>query len=374
MYASGPNVLDDESAKVLVNGAGKNSVMAPLFQQTPGTPYVYYQKVTMNDAKPTGLKMSSCLCFCDNTRSDMYTICDQSVASFKEVKSPMTGIVLELMPAVRQLGRHGSAWSVGNRVRGAIGNWIRVEAKFGFPQFQMRVEDQTVFLVGPDRDSDTKIPFCRGLFIEAMVDTDFSLLLGDRWEADSAAFYRNLKENHTFRSLDKSQLSKYFEARGTPFKPTKFAKVSWTMSHAFSDLWDILYHPRTPEILWEVNLLAGQPFEQLVEQDPDPQALVVELPKKMTTGMTYEVLCFLEEETEKAVYILAPSKRMDASEVVLAVVANYKWEAAPQDGQTTRKEDVDVIGFNGRSAFISFATKGEAKSSKIVDLSGLAVP
>jgi len=367
--------IEDGRAKILVDGAGKNSVMAPLYKQTPGTPYVYYQRVTMNDTKSTGLKMSSCFCFCDNTRTDMYTTCDQSIASYKEVKSPLTEIVLELMPAVRELGRQGSGGGLLRmKNRGAIGCWLRVEAKFGFPQFQMRVEDQTIFLAGNDRDSDQKIPICRGRFTEAMVDKDFSILTGDEWERDTAAFYSNVKENHNFRSLDKSQLSKYFDARGEPFKPTKFAKVSWMMSHAFSDLWDIMYHPKTPEMLWEINMLAGQAFEKLVEQDPDPQAVIVNLPKKMAVGITYEVLCFLEEEQNKAVYVLAPSGNMEATEIVLAVVANYKWEAAPKDGQTTRKEDVDLIAAAGRNYLVNFATKGETRSSKNVDLSSLVAP
>lgn len=365
----------EEKQKILVQGGGENSVMAPLSEQFPGTPVTHYEKLTMNDMKPKGLKMSSCFCIFDNTRSEMYTMCDQSVETMQQVKTPLVEIVLEMLPAVRQLGRDVSgAGLLHSKSRGGIGSWVRCETWFGFPRWMMRVEDSTIYLVGKDKLSMNKVPICRGKFVECHVDEDFNLLSGDRWEQDCDMFYDRTKNHHISRDLMHSQLHKYYESAQAPFTPTKCAKVTWMMSHAFSDLWEIIYHSKTPTLLWELNMLAGTEFQKLVQEDADPQAVSIQLPKKMTVGVTYEALCFLDERKKTSVYILIPKKSsMQASEVALAVFANYNWDAAPSDGQTIRSEDISILSAPGRLSLINFMN-GEAKSSKYVDFADLPEP
>jgi hypothetical protein len=365
---------DKGAGKVLVKGAGLNSVMAPLHEQTPGLPYTFYQKLVMNDMKPTGLKMSACFCVCDNTRTEMYTVCDQSIAEMKNVKTPLVELVLEMHPAARRLGREESGFGLLHRKsRGGIGSWVRAELSCGFPQWMMRVEEQNIYLVGNSQDSDQKVPICTARFIEAHVDQDFKLLTSDAWAQCCRRYYSNLVENHSSFKLVHSSLSKYYDSADKIFTPTKFAKVSWMMSHAYSDLWEIIYHGKVPELLWELNMLAGGDFEQLVSKDSDPQGVAVQLPKEMTVGETYESLCFVDKNAQRAAYVLAPEGKMQATEVVLAVFANYSWEGLLQDGQTIKRQDLDLLSTKGRAELISFAN-GETKTCKSVNLQELHRP
>merc|ERR1711862_358393 len=140
-------------------------------------------------------------------------------------------------------------------------------------------------------------------------------------------------EDHTKPKLAEwSSLAKHFDyspdyATKPKFTPTKFAEVTWMMSHAYADCWEIIYHAKIPEMLWEFNMQAGEAFADLVKEDPDPQAIAVSLPKGMDIGETYRAYCFLEESTKKAVYLVAPkADDMKVTDLVLVVVANYSWE------------------------------------------------
>ncbi|CAE7897052.1 unnamed protein product [Symbiodinium microadriaticum] len=84
------------------------------------------------------------------------------------------------------------------------------------------------------------------------------------------------------------------------------------------------------------------PFADLVQTDPDPQAIAISLPQKMEAGATYDCLCYLEEATKKAAYLLLPAGSSDPSTCVLCVMALYNWSNLPADGSTLSNEDVSL--------------------------------
>merc|ERR1712176_1171492 len=107
-------------------------------------------------------------------------------------------------------------------------------------------------------------------------------------------------------------------------------------------------------MLWEFNMKAGGVFAELVKEDPDPQAIAVTLPKKMTVAETYGASCFVDESTKKAVYMVYPAGETKASEVVLGIVANYSWENVPADGRTIFAEDMDLVSTKARNILMKW--------------------
>jgi len=157
--------------------------------------------------------------------------------------------------------------------------------------------------------------------------------------------------------------------------PNELKKVTWRMSYTYGDLWKVLYHARVPELLWDVNMLAGGAFAELVKTEPDPQAMAVNLPKGMAVGAVYDVYCFLEQDRKKACYMLVTEGGKLPSDCVLSVVAMYDWShTVPKDGKTLRSEDLELVGPSGRAHMINFALKGEAKTTKFLDMAKLLCP
>jgi len=354
-------------------GAGINSVMGPQCEQTAGTPFTFYQRVANADLKPTGLRLSACLAAMDNCRTDLFTTCDMSVESFRNVNDPFVEVAIELCPAVKKLSRESSRSGLLHKTnRGALLSWLRLEAVFGWPAFPMRSEETTIYLVGKDKQSSQREPLCTARFNEAFTDKDEERALqGDTWVEASLKFWASVAENHTVSRLSERRLEGYYGASDEPFMPTKFAKVSWLMSHSFGDLWEILYHGKTPELLWDVNKLAGGEFADLVVEDSDPQALAINLPKMMEVGSTYEVFCYLETLSRRAVYVLVPQGKSTNGDVVLAVCARYNWKNLPQDGKTLCREDLQVLSGPSRAALVNFGTGQDFKGTKVLDFSKL---
>jgi len=143
------------------------------------------------------------------------------------------------------------------------------------------------------------------------------------------------------------------------------------MPFGYGDIWGILYHSRTPECLWDCNMAAGGVFAELVQTEPDPQAIAVNLPKKMGVGTMYDVLIFLDKPKKKAIYILIEEGAAEFDQIVLAVTAHYKWSGVPADGKTLSKEDFDVLGGPNRNRLMSYGLSGSAENNKFLDFSKL---
>lgn len=359
--------------------AGPGSAVAPQSAQKPGDPFVFYRQITFLDTKTTGLRMSSCLAAMDDCRTDLFTICDQTVESMRNVTDPFVEVVIELRPEIRKLGQGSSSDGLlytHPSSRGAVLSWLRAEAKFGWPNFPMRNEEQTLHLLGKSRGSTQSVPLARGRFTECLVDeVRHEALSGAQWEQDVEQFFGKVKSDHSAQMLDTPQLRNLYPTGSGPFKPSQFKLVTWLMSSAYGDLWSVLYHAKAPELLWDLNRLAGGSFAQLVEQEPDPQALSMALPKKMEVGKMYDALCFLEEASKKAVYILLPSgvisEQSYNKECVLAVCANYNWAEAPSDGCSLKSQDLEVLSVAARIALMDFAADKAPKAHRVLDLSGL---
>lgn len=361
--------------------AGPGSVVQPQCAQNPGRPYMFYRKINFVDTKPTGLRMSSCLAAMDDCRTDLFSICDQTVESMRQVTDPFTQVYLELRPAIKKLGKEASSDGIlytHRDSKGAVLSWLRLEAQFGWPAFPFRTEEQNLYLVGKQREFDLNVPLATGRFMECFVDdsvTPPSALSGDQSEKDVDKFFARVKQDHSSDSLKETQFHKMYPESKKPFVPTKFKKVTWLMSHGFGDLWDLLYHAKTPELLWDLNKLAGGSFAELVKGEPDPQAMGVSLPKKMEVGTVYDAYCFLEESKKKAVYVLLPTGQTTIADHVLAVFANYDWKGTPEDGKTMTAEDTLVIKGAPIAQMLKFAEsdgKEVAKPGKSLDLSKLA--
>lgn len=355
-------------------GAGKNSVMGPQCEQSQGMPFVFYQRVANSDLKFTGLRMSACLAAMDNCRTDMFTTCDMSVESFRKVNDLFIEVAIELNPAIRKLGGEVSRSGLLHKTsRGALGSWLRLEAVFGWPGFPIRSEETTLYHVGKDKSSSQREPLCTARFIEAFTDKDEERALnGDAWERDAEQYWANVKENHSVNRLAQKSLFSYYNSEDEPFSPTNFTKVCWLMTHSYGDLWELLYHGKTSELLWDVNKLAGGDFANLVAEDPDPQALAMNLPKPMEVGTQYDVMCYLDVQTSKAVYVLLPKGSTALGDVVLAVCARYKWQGVPQHGKTLCKEDLQVLSGPSRNALVNFALGLDFKATKAVDFEKVA--
>ena len=116
---------------------------------------------------------------------------------------------------------------------------------------------------------------------------------------------------------------------------------------------------------------AGGPFAKLVEEEADPQAVVMKLDRQMELGVTYDVLCYLDEATRKANYLFLPAGVQDKLKVVLAVCALYDWESAPEDGKSLCSEDISITDSKGRLPLFKYAVGQEAKATPLVDLAKL---
>lgn len=350
--------------------AGPGGHPGAQYAQTAGQPFAYYRQVNFADTKPTGLRMSACLGAMDECRWDSVALCDHTVESYKQVTSPFTQVVIEMRPAVRQLAEASGLGDPHPESKQGIRSWLRLEAQFGWPMFPVQNEETTVYLVGKHKGGAGRVPICTARFTEIFVDDSTGKALeGPQWTEDTEKFWKRVKDEHSIEALNELNLYKMYPAAGKAFAPTRFQKVSWPMSAAYADLWAILYHARTPEILWEINRLAGGPFAQLTDGEADPQAMAMDLPKKMQLGVVYDAHCFLDEATRKAVYVLLPENSSDLQDCVLCVLGLYDWQSTPADGGSLSAEDVELVR-KARPALVSFGVKGEkAKPTRLLDLS-----
>lgn len=358
-----------------------DSVVQSQNPQKAGQPYVFYHQIAFIETKETGLRMSAIFSAMDLCRTEMMCLCDQSMEAFRKVTNPFTQVIMELKPAIKTLSdevAHDGLLYTNPKSRGPVLSWLRCEGTYGWPMFPFRTEEQQVFLVGKQKESSQRTPIASARFLQAFVDdtlTPAMPLSGDKWESFVDRFWAKVKKDHSSPHLNEFRLQKLYPSSDKPFVPTKYAQVSWLMSHVFGDLWAILYHGRTPELLWDLNMLAGGPFAALVDGEPDPQALVINLPKKMEVGKVYDALCYLDEASRKVVYVLLPKGARLNSECVLVVMALYNWNGAPENGQTLTAEDVElVLGGAPRGSLITFATGAEVKATRLFDLSKLPKP
>eukprot|EP00413_Alexandrium_margalefii_P044244 CAMPEP_0204604062 /NCGR_PEP_ID=MMETSP0661-20131031/57628_1 /ASSEMBLY_ACC=CAM_ASM_000606 /TAXON_ID=109239 /ORGANISM="Alexandrium margalefi, Strain AMGDE01CS-322" /LENGTH=493 /DNA_ID=CAMNT_0051615187 /DNA_START=62 /DNA_END=1543 /DNA_ORIENTATION=- len=352
--------------------------IVPQTHQTPGEPYAFYHQISFNDTKGTGIRMSACLAAMDECRTDLFSICDNTVTSFRKVSNPFTSLALEMKPVILNLVDDDGLLYTHPRSTGPILSWLRLEAQFGWPMFPLRNEEQNIYFIGKDKSRPKQASLCTGRFQLAFTDDseeNKSALAGEEWEKQLDVFMRQVKSDHSSKDLDERQLYKYYLSAGKPFMPTLFKKVQWRMGFSFVDLWKLLFHAKTPEVLWEVNMEAGGDFAKLVEKEPDPQAMAVALPKPMEMGQLYDVYCFLEEGKNKALYLFQPEGSTSAADCVLGVVALYDWSSkCPPDGKTLRSEDLELITAPGRMHCIGYATGGEMKTTRFLDFEKLPQP
>ncbi|CAJ1433934.1 unnamed protein product, partial [Effrenium voratum] len=347
-------------------GAGPGCVVGPEYLQSPNSPFAYYHKVVFSDTKPTGIRMSACLGAMEECRTDSFALCDQTVESFQKATDPFILVAIELHPSIVEFSPSRSEDGMlyaHPRSKGPIMSWLRLEAQFGWPMFPLRTEEQTIYAIGKNPTMDTRTPIATGRFIEALVDEDTNgMLQGLQWQEDLDKFFATLKRDHSNSRLDEAKLHNLYRSAGKPFVPTVFKQVEWKMGVAFADLWAILYHAKVPELLWEVNHLCGGVFADLVQEESDPQAIVVSLPQKMKVGSTYDCLCYLDEASKKAVYVLQPAGSANPSDCVLCVMALYNWSSLPADGATLSAEDVELPNSGAaRGNLVKFALGGEVK-------------
>lgn len=355
-------------------GAGPGAVVGPEYVQTPGEPFVYYHKVCFSDTKPTGLRMSACLGAMEECRADTFTLCDQTVESFRKVTDPFILVAVELHPAIMEFSPSRSEDGLlyaHPGCQGPIMSWLRNEVQFGWPMFPLRTEEQIIYSIGKNPRTSQRKAIATGRFVEALVDEQSDgMLQGLQWQQDTDRFFAALKSAHSNSRLDEAKLQNLYRSSGKAFKPNLMAQVSWTMGNALADLWAILYHAKTPELLWQVNQLCGGAFLDLVKEESDPQAIAVSLPQKMQVGAVYDCFCYLEESSKKAAYVLLPTGKTAPSDCVLCVVALYDWSSVPADGSTLSAEDVELPNSGAaRGSLVKFALGGEVKASKLLDLS-----
>lgn len=355
-------------------GAGPGAVVGPEYVQTPGEPFVYYHKVCFSDTKPTGLRMSACLGAMEECRADTFTLCDQTVESFRKVTDPFILVAVELHPAIMEFSPSRSEDGLlyaHPGCQGPIMSWLRNEVQFGWPMFPLRTEEQIIYSIGKNPRTSQRKAIATGRFVEALVDEQSDgMLQGLQWQQDTDRFFAALKSAHSNSRLDEAKLQNLYRSSGKAFKPNLMAQVSWTMGNALADLWAILYHAKTPELLWQVNQLCGGAFLDLVKEESDPQAIAVSLPQKMQVGAVYDCFCYLEESSKKAAYVLLPTGKTAPSDCVLCVVALSDWSSVPADGSTLSAEDVELPNSGAaRGSLVKFALGGEVKASKLLDLS-----
>jgi len=214
----------------------------------------------------------------------------------------------------------------------------------------------------------------RGRFRKAFVDGATGGICDEaKFAKDMDKFHAKLKECHLSDHLAEPHFKALYPASGEPFTPTVYKKVVWKMTYSYGDCWSRLWHAKVPELLWEVNTEAGGSFAQLVHKDADPQAVSVNLASKMDLGVSYNVLCYLDEAIRKAVYVFVPvdSTGADVKDIALLACALYEWSNVPEDGKTLTEEDVSVIGIAGRRPLFSFGFGNEVKDAPMVDLSKL---
>jgi len=322
--------------------------------------------------------MSACMAAMDAARTDLFALCDNTVQSFRKVGNPFTNLAIEMRPEIRMLQDDDGLLYTHPRSTGPILSWLRLEGEFGWPMFPLRNEEQNIYFVGKDKNRPKQSTLCTGRFQLAFTDTSGDTpvaLTGDEWEQQLNTFMAKVKSDHSSDKLADRNLYKLYLSAGKPYMPAQFKKVSWRMGFGYVDIWKVLYHAKIPELLWDVNMIAGGDFAKLVEKEADPQALAVSLPKGMDMGAVYDVYCFLEEEKRKATYIFLPEGSSNYSDCVLACVALYDWSSkCPADGKTLRSEDLELITAAGRMYLIQYVTGGEMKTSKFVDMENLPRP
>ncbi|CAK9000539.1 unnamed protein product [Durusdinium trenchii] len=223
--SQGPSQWRDEDEMV---GAGPGSAVGPEYAQISGQPFAYYHKVCFSDTKPTGLRMSACLGTMEECRADTFTLCDQTVDSFKKVTDPFILVALELHPAIADFSPSKSEDGLlyaHPSSKGPIMTWLRNEVQFGWPMFPLRTEEQIIYAVGKNPRSSERRAIATGRFIEALVDeqTD-GMLQGLKWQEDMDRFFAALKSNHSNPRLDEAKLHNLYRSSGKPFKPNIMTK------------------------------------------------------------------------------------------------------------------------------------------------------
>lgn len=341
--------------------------------------YSYYHQVAFQETKPTGLRMSACLGAMDELRSEMYELADMSVESFANVRDPIIEVAFEFRPSIKALskdnGDDGLLYTHPSS-KGPVLSWIRCEAKLGWPSGLLRVEEQTSYLLGKNKNGPPKrTPICSARFVQAFCSADeeqgsVEPLQGSEWEQDFKKFWAHPRDRFSSQSLNVSTLSQMYPA-GRPFKPNYFKRVSWRMTHSFEDISSNLYHAKIAELLWDVNNLAGDRYLRLMDTDSEPQAMAVRFSGSMLAGAMYDICCFLQTDTKKCVYIVAPHGEEQPSQCLLTACAIYKWSGVPVDGKTLTAEDLLIINADGCQALTSYANSATAVQSSVCDISEL---
>ncbi|CAK9003831.1 Ankyrin-1, partial [Durusdinium trenchii] len=117
--------------------------------------------------------MSACLGTMEECRADTFTLCDQTVDSFKKVTDPFILVALELHPAIADFSPSKSEDGLlyaHPSSKGPIMTWLRNEVQFGWPMFPLRTEEQIIYAVGKNPRSSERRAIATGRFIEALVD------------------------------------------------------------------------------------------------------------------------------------------------------------------------------------------------------------
>lgn len=335
--------------------------------------YSHFHQVAFQETKASGLRMSGCLNAMDELRDGMYDVVDTSINSMSNARDPIIEAAIELLPSINIMNNDddGLLYTHPDST-GPVLSWLRCEAKLGWPGTSLKSEKQTCYLLGKKRNGPLKkTPIANAHFVQAFCGTnniDMVPLQGADWEQDFNRFWALPKRKFSSQYLDSPKLATMYPSR-KPFKPDHCKKITWLLPQHYGDAWATFNHVKAPELLWDMNMLVGGAFKALLEPEPDPQAIAMNMPGAMQSGKFYDVLCYLESSAKKAVYAFFPKDQLSDKSCVFAVCAIYNWTDLKGDGKTLSVEDLTMIDTEGRSALLSFHKGTKATWPSCVDFS-----
>merc|ERR1711862_542161 len=173
-------------------------------------------------------------------------------------------------------------------------------------------------------------------------------------DQDFKEFWRLPKTKYSSGKLGTDELSAQYLSSGQKFSPTAWQSVTWMMHHMYQDIWGCFNANKLTELIWDMTMKAPS-FKDFLKKENEPQAYAAKLQQGgPSLAQRYDVYCFLDQETQKAVYIFMDKGEKQASACVLAVCALWKWDRVPADGKTLSSEDFEAIDLAGVSALMKW--------------------
>ncbi|OLQ12083.1 hypothetical protein AK812_SmicGene4067 [Symbiodinium microadriaticum] len=342
------NAMEAEDEVVVFIHGSKTDKYNPRYDQVPNG-FLHYLRPK---SRMPGLRF--------DVTSEIGLLTYNEVASMRKVTNPFILVALELsgqLPALptntglaKVPGGCSLIWSKAEFNPDKAEDGLpppQLEATWGWPMFPLRSEEQTIYAVGKNPRASKRTPIATGRFIEALVDEQTNAMLNpEKWQQDFDM---------------PSRLPNLYMKSNKPFTPTLFKKgfpekrVKW-INMKIGEIPDALFLEDQKMIkrledelsvlgtfdevkaffkkheddmktkegggdtdIKSITVLSARsgklriqtaapfppqynkrpcPFADLVQTDPDPQAIAISLPQKMEAGATYDCLCYLEEDRD----------------------------------------------------------------------------